>query len=257
MGAIAGSAAAQTFPYDHIHLNVPDPAAAADWYVKYFAGRRLTEGPDRLMFGSTRLLFMRKADAKPSSGSAVDHLGFSFADLDAKMKEFEAAGIKIVTPARDAPGLFKLAFVEDPWGTRIEVVQDPELLGLHHIHMRGPNPDEVLSWMLAKFGGERTKLKGRIDGIKYGAPGFSSVWILVQRGEAEPSEGHTIDHIGFRSTGPLAKTIDGLRAQGVTIISEPKPLSMPNGPGVYFAYVAGPAGAKIEIVERPGLKPGE
>ena len=97
------------------------------------------------MFGSTRFMFLRKADAKPSSGSAVDHVGFSFADVDAKMKEFEAAGIKIVTPTREAPGLFKLAFVEDPWGTRIEVVQDPELLGLHHVHMRGPNPDEVFT----------------------------------------------------------------------------------------------------------------
>jgi hypothetical protein len=27
LGAFAGSTAAQTFPYDHIHLNVPDPAA--------------------------------------------------------------------------------------------------------------------------------------------------------------------------------------------------------------------------------------
>ncbi len=257
LGAASGTAAAQTFPYDHIHLNVPDPAAAATWYEKYFDGRRLSEGPDRLMFGSTRLLFMRKADAKPSSGSAIDHLGFSFPDLDAKMKEFETAGIKIVTPTRDAPGLFKLAFVEDPWGTRIEVVQDPELLGLHHIHMRGPDPNEVLDWMQAKFGGERSKLKGRIDGVRYSAPGFSSVWILVQRGDAEPSEGRAIDHIGFRSAGPLAKTIDGLRAKGVTITSEPKPLAMKSGPGVNFSYVAGPAGARIEIVERPGLKPGE
>ena len=79
------------------------------------------------------------------------------------MKEFEAAGIKIVTPTRDVPGLFKLAFVEDPWGTRIEVVQDPELLGLHHIHMRAPDPEEVFGWLQAKLGGERSKLKGRID----------------------------------------------------------------------------------------------
>jgi catechol 2,3-dioxygenase-like lactoylglutathione lyase family enzyme len=257
LGAFAGFAAAQTFPYDHIHLNVPDPAAAADWYGKYFGGRRITEAPNRLMFGSTRLLFLQKADAKPSSGSAVDHVGFSFADLDAKMKEFEAAGIKIVTPAREAPGLFKLAFVEDPWGTRIEVVQDPELLGLHHIHMRGPNPEEVFSWLLAKFGGERTKLKGKADAIKYSAAGFSDMWILVQKGDAEPSEGHAIDHIGWRSTGPLTTTIDGLRAQGVTVLTEPRPLSLPNGPAINFAYVAGPAGAKIEIVERPGLKPGE
>jgi catechol 2,3-dioxygenase-like lactoylglutathione lyase family enzyme len=257
LGVFAVSAAAQTFPYDHIHLNVPDPATASTWYEKYLGGHRLTEGPDRLMFGTTRFLFIKKADAKPSSGSVIDHVGFSFKDLDAKMKEFQAAGIKIVTPARKAPGLFKAAFVEDPWGTRIEVVQDPELLGLHHVHLRAPNPDEVFAWLLAKFGGQRTQLKGRLDAIKYSSAGFKDMWILVQRGDSEPSEGRAIDHIGWRSTGMLTKTIDSLRAQGVTVLTEPAPLSLPKGPAINFAYVAGPAGVKIEIVERPGLKPGD
>src|SRR5580692_2862763 len=149
IGASNGSAVAQALPYDHIHLNVPDPHAASIWYEQYFGARRLTEGPDRLMFGSSRLVFTKKADAKPSAGSAVDHIAFSFTDLDAKMKEFTAAGIKIVAPPAETPGLFKSAFVEDPWGTRIEVVQDPELLGLHHIHIRASNPDEVFTWLLA------------------------------------------------------------------------------------------------------------
>src|ERR1700684_2453773 len=92
VGALTGPAAAQTFPYDHVHVNVPDPAAAANWYEKYFGGKRITEAPDRLMFGSTRFMFLKKADAKPSAGSAVDHVGFSFADLDAKFREFEAGG---------------------------------------------------------------------------------------------------------------------------------------------------------------------
>ena len=257
LGASAAPAAAQMFPYDHIHVNVPDPAAAANWYEKNFGGKRITEAPDRLMFGSTRFMFLKKADANPSAGSAVDHVGFSVADLDAKMKEFAANGVKIVSPVNDVPGLFKLAFVEDPWGTRIEVVQDPELLGLHHLHMRGPNPDDTFSWLIAKFGGEKTKLKGRLDGIKYVGTGFSDVWILVQKGDAEPSEGHAIDHIGWRSNGPLADTINGLRAKSVTVLTEPRPLPLPNGPTINFSYVAGPAGAKIEIVERPGLKPGQ
>jgi catechol 2,3-dioxygenase-like lactoylglutathione lyase family enzyme len=255
--AFTGSLAAQTYPYDHIHVNVPDAAAAANWYEKYFGGKRIAESPNRLMFGSTRFMFLPKKDAKPSAGSAVDHIGFSFADLDAKMKEFEAAGIKIVTPVRDVPGLFKLGFVEDPWGTRIEVVQDPELLGLHHVHMRGPDPEEVFTWLQAKFGGQRTKFKGRLDSIKYSAPGFSDMWILVQKGDAEPSEGHAIDHIGWRSNGPLAKTIEELSGKGVTVLTQPRPLPLPNGPTINFSYVAGPAGAKIELVERPGLKPGE
>src|SRR5256885_15063955 len=89
LGSVAGSATAQTFPYDHIHVNTPDPAAAANWYEKYFGGRRITEGPDRLMFGRTRFMFPREAGAEPSSGRAVDHVGFSFAEPDAQMTEFE------------------------------------------------------------------------------------------------------------------------------------------------------------------------
>ena len=49
----------------------------------------------------------------------------------------------------------------------------------------------------------------------------------MQKGDAEPSEGHAIDHIGWRSTGPLEKTIDGLRAQGVKVLTEPSPLRSP------------------------------
>ena len=252
-----GSVAAQTWPFDHIHLNVPDPAAAANWYEKYMGGRRISEAPNRLMFGSTRLLFLQKADAKPSTGSVIDSLGFSCADVDAKVKEFQAAGIKIVASVREVPGLVKVAMVEDPWGTRIVVVQDQELLGLHHVNLRGPNPEEVFAWLLAKFGGQRTQMKGIADAIKYSAPGFSDVWILAARGDTEPSEGHAIDHIGWRSAGPLAKTIDGLRTQGVTVLTEPRPLPLANGPTINYSYVAGPAGAKIEIVERPRLKPGD
>src|SRR6202035_5640294 len=107
---------------------------------------------------------------------------------------------------RQSAGLRLRRILEDPWGTRIEVVQDPELLGLHHIHMRGPNPDEVFSSLLAKFGGERTKLKGRIDAVKYTAAGFNDMWILVQRGDAEPSEDHAIDHIGWGAPRPLEQS---------------------------------------------------
>lgn len=260
LGLVSLQAGAQTptIPYDHIHLNVPDPAVASVWYEKNMTGgRRITEAPDRIMYGSTRLMFLKKADATPSAGTAIDHIGFSVADLDAKMKELEAAGVKITTPARDVPGLFKLAFVEDPWGTRIELVQDPELLGLHHIHMRGPNPEEVIAWLLDKFGGKRQQLKGRIDAVRYDADGFSSMWILVQKGEAVPSIGHAIDHIGWRSVKGLNDTINELKAKGVVATSEPRPLVLPNGPSINFAYVAGPNGARIELVERPGLKPGQ
>jgi catechol 2,3-dioxygenase-like lactoylglutathione lyase family enzyme len=248
---MAGTAAAQapTLPFDHIHLNVPDQAKAVEWYAKNFGGKPTAEAPERLMFGSTRLIFLRNANGQPSMGSAIDHIGFSFADLDAKMKELETAGVKIAQPVRDVAGLFKLGFVEDPWGTRIEVVQDPELLGLHHVHMRAPDPDDAFAWLLAKFGGEKTKLKGRIDGVKYSAAGFSDMWILVQKGEATPSEGHAVDHIGWRAKDLDAKIAE-LKTKGVKVTTEPRPLTLADKTVIHFAYVEGPAVAKIELVQR-------
>lgn len=244
---VVGSAAAQTpvMPVlDHIHLNVPDQAKGVEWYQKYFGGTTMTEAPDRLMLGDTRLIFLKNDKGQPSTGSALDHLGFSFADVDAKMKEFEAAGIKVVTPVRDVPGLFKLGFVEDPWGTRIEVVQDTEKLGLHHVHLRGPDPAATLAFYKDKFAGDNAKLKDRLDGLK-----LSGVWLLVQRGDAVPSDGHAIDHIGFRTTNLAAKTTE-LRAQAVKFTTEPRPLTLASGVKVNFAYLEGPAGAKVELVQR-------
>jgi catechol 2,3-dioxygenase-like lactoylglutathione lyase family enzyme len=245
--ALGAPAAAQTpvLPIlDHIHLNVPDPAKGVEWYRKNFGGAPMTEGADRLMFGDTRLIFLRNDKGQPSTGSALDHIGFSFADLDAKMKDLETAGVKVVTPVRDVAGLFKLGFVEDPWGTRIEVVQDPDKLGLHHVHLRGPDPAAVLAWYKEKFGGEVGKLKGRIDGVTYGG-----VWILAQRGDAVPSEGHAVDHIGWRTTNLDAKIAE-LKAQTVKITSEPRPLTLPGGTSLHFAYLEGPVGARIELVQR-------
>ena len=229
-----------TLPYDHIHFNVPDPAAASAWYEKHFGGKRITEAPDRLMFGSTRFMFLRNATAKPSAGSAIDHVGFSFADLDAKMKEFEAAGVKITTPLRDVPGLFKLAFVEDPWGTRIEVVQDPELLGLHHMHLRGPNPEEVFTWLLDKFGGKRQQLKGRIDAVRYDHDGFSSMWILVTKGEAEPSHGSRHRSHRLAIDRPAGRHHQRVAREEGGSDPEPRPLTLPNGPPINYLVCRGP-----------------
>ena len=244
-GAAAARAQTPILPIvDHIHLNVPDQAKAVEWYQKAFGGKTLSEAPDRLLLGDTRLIFLRNDKGTPSTGSALDHIGFSVVDLDATMKALEADGAKVVTPARDVPGLFKLAFVDDPWGTRIEVVQDPEKLGLHHVHLRAPDPVATLAWYKEKFGGDTAKLKDRIDGLRY-----SGVWVLVQRGDATPSEGHAIDHIGWQTPNLAAKTAE-LKAQNVKFTTEPRPLKLASGTMVNFAYLEGPAGAKIELVQR-------
>lgn len=229
---------------DHIHLAVPDQATAVAWYEKHFGGQAMTEGPDRLMFGETRLLFRVNEAAEPSNGSVLDHIGFSVGDLDATVAGLVVDGATVVTPARDVDGLFRLAFVDDPWGVRLEVVQDPDKIGLHHVHLRGADPAATLAWYVDKFGGAVGKLKDRIDGINYGG-----VWILARQGEAAPSAGHAIDHMGFRPLN-VDSAVAGLKAKNVKVTTEPRPLTLASGVSMRLAFIEGPDVITLELVQR-------
>jgi lactoylglutathione lyase len=254
---LAGAQAKATLPFGHIHLNEP-AAEGSQWYETHFGGTRIDEAPNRIMYGSTRLMFLSPRSQGGSEGSVIEHLGFSVPDIEAKMRELAAVNTKVIEPVKDVPGLYKTALIEDPWGTRIQIVQDPDQLGLHNIQLRAPDPEAVYAWILDKFGGERTKIKGQVDAVRTAAvPAYSRVYIIVAKGDSVPSQGRVVDHIGWRSTGPIDQTKAMLESKNVELTSQPRPLSLPNGPTINFFYVAGPAGARIELVERPGLPPGK
>jgi catechol 2,3-dioxygenase-like lactoylglutathione lyase family enzyme len=245
-------------PYDHIHLNEPAAEASVWWEKNIPGGRRITEADNRLMYGAVRMMFLSARSSGGSQGSVIEHLGFSVADLDAKMRELAAINTKVIDPVASVPGLYKTALIESPWGTRIQLVQDPELLGLHHVQLRLPDTEGAYAWLLDKFGGERVKIKGQVDSVKYaGTGGFTTVYILIAKGESVPSQGRAIDHIGWRSTATINETKTLLEGKQVQLTSQPRPLNLPGGPPINYFYVAGPSGTRIEIVERPGLKPGE
>jgi catechol 2,3-dioxygenase-like lactoylglutathione lyase family enzyme len=259
IGASASALAQPTLlPFDHIHVNEPAAEASQWWEKNIPGGRRITEAPNRIMYGAVRLMFLGATSTGGSDGSVIEHLGFSVPDLAATMRALAAIDTKVIEPAKDTPGLYKTAMIESPWGTRVQLVQDPDLVGLHHVQLRSPDPEAMYTWLLAKFGGERTKLKGQIDAVKYaGAGGFTTVYIVAAKGSSVPSIGRAIDHIGWRSTATIAETKAMLEGKSVELTSQPRPLNLPNGPSINFFYVAGPDGARIEIVERPGLKPGQ
>ena len=64
----------------------------------------MAEAADRVLIGDVRIIFSKRENALPSQGSAVDHIGFSVADLNATMKAFESAGVQIATPAATCLG---------------------------------------------------------------------------------------------------------------------------------------------------------
>lgn len=240
-GLVTLDSHAQTFPYDHLHLTADDPDAAVKWYVEHLDGEEIGEA-GRLEVGGVLVIFFKKpAGFEPSEGSSVDHFGVSFPDLDAKMQAFRDADVKIVADVKEVPGKFKYAFIEDPWGTKIEVMEDAETLGFHHIHLKGPEPAKQLDWYENAFGGERTKYKDLLDAVRYG-----SVWLLaMDAGEPQaPTRGRAIDHLGW-TVSDMAKDAEALKAKGVTFTMEPRPFR-----GVQIAFVEGPGGVSIELVDR-------
>lgn len=233
----------ETLTFDQVHLGVPDPEAAARWYMQYL-GATPGDAFDRVFVGPTRLIFLKNVAPAPSQGSAIDHMGFSCADLDARMKALRGSGARVRTEARGIPGLYRSAFIEDPWGATIEVVEDPETIGFHHVHLQMPDPAATRQWYLERFGGTPATLKGQLDGIKYGA-----VWLFADRGAGVPSRGHAIDHVGWRMPDLLGKAAE-LKAKGVTFTTEPHAGPQGAQAPVFMSFTEDPWGAKIELLQR-------
>jgi catechol 2,3-dioxygenase-like lactoylglutathione lyase family enzyme len=232
---------AQTHRYDHVHLAAADPAKAVEWYIKNL-GARPGDAPDRVLIGRTIFAFIKRDASPPSAGGAVDHIGFSFPSVDAKIKELEAAGARVLAPPREVPNLFRFAFVEDPFGIKIELVQDAETPGFHHVHLLVPDPDATLKWYFDTFGGQRTKLKGQLDAVKFTNP---DVWLLAQKAtDALPSAGRAIDHIGWTTADTDAQVADLKAKGGVKIATEPRMVRH-----LRVALFDDPAGVRVEIVQ--------
>ena len=243
---VAARGAVPATAYDNVHIGVPDTVKANEWYVTHL-GARPTSVPRRVFVGNTLIVFVQSTTPGPPTGSVIDHIGLSYADLGAKMQELAAAGVKIVQPLRDHPRLFKNAFIEDPWGVKIELVQDPEALGFHHVHLRVPAPEVSLNWYEAMLGGERAKLKGQIDGLRYG-----NVWLLAESSDGRnpaPSSGGAIRNVAWR----VANVDEGtaiFKSKGVKTVIEPTTTQV-DGKDVRLAMFEDPNGVRVELLRRP------
>lgn len=229
--------------FDQVHLGVPDPEAAAHWYVQHL-GAAAGDHVDRVWFGPVRAIFLQNDAPAPSHGAAIDHFALSFADVRAKVASLEQSGVRVTTPVSDAPGLGRFAVVEDPWGAKIQLVEEPGPSAFHHVHLQVPDPDATRRWYVERFGGQPAMHKGVLNGIRYG-----DVWLFLERGASTPSRGHTIDHVGWRMPDLLAKAAE-LKARGLAFTVEPKPGPPGAFSPVLMSFTEDPWGVKIELLQR-------
>jgi len=248
---VSRPAAAADAGYHHIHLTVTNGDVAARWYIQYLGCSAVAARTDAARCGEMQLLFIPRPAGGNNEGTAIDHISFSFPDLAAKIKALEAlgvggSGVRIAdrtSPIRELPGLFKTAFIKDPWGTKIELVEDPDLLGFHHVHLFSDDPGATLKWYQNTFGGKPGSLKGRLNGLLYG-----KTWLLVaqnaNRGTLQPTEGRTIDHIAFSFQNGDAGAAE-LKQKGLQV-REPADAIDSDGQGMKVAMIAAPDNLRIE-----------
>jgi catechol 2,3-dioxygenase-like lactoylglutathione lyase family enzyme len=220
-----------------------------EWYVTHLGGE--SKG-SYVAFGDFNVRFHLEKDSeiKGSAGSVIDRIAFSCADPDGKVSELAASGAEILEPVHNSPDGLESALIEDPWGTRIEILEDPERLGFHHVCLRSPQPEEILDWLVQNLGGERTRYRDRLDGVRYG-----DVWVVVEDsgGQTVAAVGahlqnqnagwRAIDHLGF-TVGDLEATERALRGRGVRFTLDPRPFLTAR-----LAGVEGPHGLVVELVD--------
>jgi predicted enzyme related to lactoylglutathione lyase len=210
-------------------------------------------------FGRTLIIFAKSDNIQPST--SIDHLGISYADVDVRMKAAVSGGAKLVTSAVSRPGLFQAGFIEDPFGVKIELLQDRELLGFHHVHLQVPNPDETLTWYQGVFGGQRGKLKGRVDGLLYppvpaGVAGHSrdaqsrgGIWLLADEGPRLPPTTTRVLYTFSFLVRDVKQAAAELKDANVTVIREPFFMDTDGSQtGVVFAQ--DPNGVQVDLFQR-------
>ena len=123
------------FGFDHVHLVGTDLDASERFYRDMFGaetiGRRDASGAVNLMMRLDGInLFIRTA--RPSEqvtgdGADIrytyDHFGVAVQDLAAAVEELRAKGVKVLQEPREVRPGTRVAFIEGPDHTRIEVLQ--------------------------------------------------------------------------------------------------------------------------------------
>ena len=243
----------------HVHVATSNASEAVKWYVQHLECSVIDGRPEAVDCGAVEIEFVVRPSLGSSQGTGVNHIGFSFADVEAKMAELESVGVRGSgvrlqrfddgATLHEIPGLFQYGFIFDPWGTRIELVGDPDTLGFHHIHLHSADPKAAIAWYEQVFAGERTKLKGVMDGLLLG-----TTWLFVsQHPEGRPAatDERAIDHLGF-----MVADLDSAGLDNDTLIHGP---AVPENARstAQRAFLMGPDGVRIAVVEQgwAGIEP--
>ncbi len=112
--------------HHHLHLASNQIDDMRAWYVKVFGAAPGMRGRFKAAGLPGVNLSWKTAGAPPvpTKGRCLDHIGLEVAGLKAFCAKLEASGVKLDAPVATRPDLgLTIAFLTDPWGTRIELTE--------------------------------------------------------------------------------------------------------------------------------------
>jgi catechol 2,3-dioxygenase-like lactoylglutathione lyase family enzyme len=240
---------------EQVSIAVPSPLQATGWYQRYLDCAAIEGRDNALECGGVIVEFLVQPVLGGSQGTGIDHIAFSVPDLVGKMAALEQVGVSGTgvrlqrlddgATYREIPGLYLSGFIFDPWGTHIELVQDAEQAGFHHIHLSASNPDATLDWYETHLGGVTGQHKGQERGLRFG-----NVWLLAaNQGPVAPAgtRGRAIDHLAFR-VADLPAAVAGMTAAGV-VITEAPAVPVNGRSQARQALVSAPDNVMVALVE--------
>src|SRR5215813_774143 len=118
---------------NHVHLYPQDIPAMKAWYAKALGGVSGKCAPGGAPDGSDCVdvpgvsLAISQGETKldPTAGRSLDHIGFEVKNLPEFLKRMEAEGVNITQglTASNFVSTMRVAFITDPWGTKMEITE--------------------------------------------------------------------------------------------------------------------------------------
>ena len=254
---VAGTATAQPAPVNqagvtmgHWHIASKDVEANKKLFVAMGGKLYMPGGQPLIMFPGLyiSLILGNEKGEGGSVGSVVNHVGFIVDNVQKRVAEWKAKGVKVL-PGGALPGggnRLEQAYVETPDGVRMEILEDKMQtvpIRNEHIHFFLPAAEipKAVEWYAKTFGGQAAT---RNNAPVVNLPGVQLRFNPADTKQA-PTRGRVLDHIGF-DTNDHPAVVKRLEGMGIK-------LDQPVGKGATgntSTYITDPWGTRIEIVQR-------
>ena len=259
------------YSFNHVGIRVRNLDKTLDFYTKYFGaefrrGLYIPSGKTigaYVQIGTFMLEFLSPLCPDENTTYGLAHIAYTVDDLQKAYEELEANGHKFrVAPKRAGSGDGCLAFVPDPNGVDVELIQrgntyispswkaTTEVIEFDHASAYAKNLQPAIDFYTKDLG------MSMLHHYRYDDRGFDMVYMNkgnnimeLLHNDVWTDKPNLMGHIALR-VNDTAAFISKLEKDGVTVATQPRELATKNG---LVGNVLDPDGNVVELIDRVSL----